>query len=189
MWEQVFTSLSPGFTADDAALDRAAAELGFALPASYRAFCRACGIGLAGGQFRIAVPAPFEASDLLTQAGVITHSVGAAVSMLDDGAEPHRFDVEGGDAGVIERAFFFGAGADGGFLFWDVSGTGEEYDIWLLAPDLETIRFAGESLTDFFQRVTSPSAALVLGPGAEPLPRRFEGFSEAILARSTQADS
>ena len=189
MCEQVFTSLSPGFTADDAALDRAAAELGCALPASYRAFCRACGIGLAGGDVRIGGPAPVAASVRPTPAGGYTPRGRAAVSMLDDGAEPHRFDVEGGDAGVIERAFFFGAGADGGFLFWDVSGTGEEYDIWLLAPDLETIRFAGESLTDFFQRVTSPSAALVLGPGAEPLPRRFEGFSEAILARSTQADS
>ncbi|MGH1572474.1 SMI1/KNR4 family protein [Methylobacterium sp. P31] len=189
MWEQVFTSLSPGFTADDTALDRASEALGFAMPASYRSFCRTCGIGLAGAQFRIAVPAPFDASDLLTQAGVIAHSVGAAVSMLDEEAEPHRFDVEGGDASIIERAFFFGAGEDGGLLFWDVSGTGEEYDVWLLAPDLETVRFAGESLTDFFQRVTSPSAALVLGPGAEPLPRRFEGFSEATLARGTQAGS
>jgi hypothetical protein len=189
MWEQVFTSLSPGFTADDADLDRASEALGFALPASYRSFCRTCGIGLAGAQFRIAVPAPFEASDLVAQAGVIAHSIGAAVSMLEDGAEPHRFDVEGGDASVIERAFFFGAVEDGGFLFWDVSGAGEEYDIWLLAPDLETIRFAGESLTDLFQRVTGPSVALVLGPGAEPLPARFEGFSEAILARGTQADS
>ncbi|MFC6743324.1 hypothetical protein [Methylobacterium tardum] len=78
---------------------------------------------------------------------------------------------------------------DGGFLFWDVSGTGEEYDIWLLGPDLEAIRFGGESLTDFFGRVTGPSAALVLGPGTEPLPARFEGFSEATLARGTQAES
>jgi hypothetical protein len=189
MWEQVFTSLSPGLTADDAALDRAAEELGFALPASYRAFCRACGIGLAGGQFRIAVPAPFEASDLVTQAGIIAHSVGAAVTMLETEGEPHQFDVEGGDASIIERACFFGVAEDGGFLFWDVSGTGEEYDIWLLAPDLEAIRFGGESLIDFFGRVTGPSAALVLGPGTEPLPARFEGFSEAILVRGTQAES
>lgn len=58
----------------------------------------------------------------------------------------------------------------------------------VLAPDLVTVRFGGESLTDFFTSVTAPSAALVLGPGAEPLASRFEGFSEATLARSVQAD-
>ena len=188
MWEQVFTSLAPGLTADDAALDRAAAELGFPLPGSYRGFCRTCGVGLAGGQFRIAVPVPFEASDLVTQAGIVAHSVGAAVRMLEDGAEPHRFEIEGDDPSVIERAFFFGAGEDGSFLFWDVSGSGDEYDIWLLAPDLESVRFGGDSLTDFFARVTAPSAAVILGPGAEPLPARFEGFSETTLTRSAQTE-
>jgi hypothetical protein len=183
MWEPVFTNLLAGFTAQPADLDRAAADLGFPLPASYRSFCETCGVGLAGEQFRIAVPAPFQASDLATQAGVIAISVGNAVAMLEDGGEPHRFDVEDGDPAVIERACFFGAGEDGSFLFWDVAGTGEEYDIWLLAPDLETVRFGGESLTDFFTRVTGPSAALVLGPGAAPLPPRFEGISEATLAR------
>ncbi|WP_457106394.1 SMI1/KNR4 family protein [Methylobacterium sp. P5_C11] len=188
MWEQVFVSLTPGFIPDAAGFDRAAAELGFALPASYRDFCRTCGVGLAGGQFRIAVPAPFGACDLATQANLIAHSVGAAVAMLEDGSEAHRFDVEGGDPDIVERACFFGAGEDGSFLFWDVAGTEGEYDIWLLAPDLVTVRFGGESLTDFFTRVTAPSAALVLGPGAEPLASRFEGFSEATLARSAQAD-
>ncbi|MCJ2073493.1 SMI1/KNR4 family protein [Methylobacterium sp. J-030] len=189
MWERIFTSLSPGFASDEAGLDGAAAELGFALPESYRSFCRTCGVGLAGEQFRIAVPGPYPASDLITQAGVIAHSVGSAIGMLEDGAEPHRFDVEGGDPGVVERACFFGRGDDGGLLFWDVTGGGPEYDIWLLAPDLETIRFGGESLTDFFARVTGPAAALVLGPGFEPLPARFAGVTEAILMRSMQADS
>lgn len=186
MWQQVFETLTPGVTADDAALDRAAAELGLRLPDSYRDFCRTCGVGLAGGQFRIAVPSPVEASDLVAQAGLIAHSVGGAVRMLEDGAEPHRFDVDGGDPSVVERACFFSAGEDGAFLFWDVAGSDAEYDIWLLAPDLETIRFGGESLMDFFARVTGPSAALVLGPGADPLPARFEGFSAATLARSAQ---
>lgn len=188
MWAQIFTSLSPGFVPDETVLDRAAAELGFALPDSYRSFCLACGVGLAGEQVRIAVPSPYEASDLITQAGIIAHSVGATIGMLEDGAEPHRFDVEGGDPAVVERAFFFGRSEDGGLLFWDVAGGGPEYDIWLLAPDLETIRFGGESLTDFFTRITGPAAALVLGPGFEPLPARFEGVAEAILARSTQAE-
>ncbi|MGU3541609.1 SMI1/KNR4 family protein [Methylobacterium sp. A52T] len=188
MWETVFEELAPGFVPDEAALDRAAEALGFALPASYRDFCRTCGVGLAGGQFRVAVPAPFEACDLVSQAALIAHSVGAAVAMLEDGAEPHRFDVEGGDAGIVERACFFGAGEDGSFLFWDVTGTDGEYDVWLLAPDLETVRFGGESLVDFFTRVTAPSAALVLGPGSEPLPARFEGVTEAILARAARAE-
>lgn len=188
MWERIFTSLSPGFVPDETALDRAAAELGFALPDSYRTFCGTCGVGLAGEQFRIAVPGPYEASDLITQAGILAHSVGDAIGMLEDGAEPHRFDVEGGDPAIVERACFFGRSEDGGLLFWDVTGSGPEYDIWLLAPDLETIRFGGESLTDFFTRVTSPAAALVLGPGSEPLPARFEGVSETTLARSTQAE-
>nr|WP_267421173.1 SMI1/KNR4 family protein [Methylobacterium sp. GC_Met_2] len=188
MWERIFTSLSPGFTPGETELDRAAAELGFALPASYRSFCRTCGVGLGGDQFRIAVPGPYEAVDLITQAGIIAHSVGATIGMLEDGAESHRFDVEGGDPAIVERACFFGRGEDGGLLFWDVSGSGPEYDIWLLAPDLETIRFGGESLDDFFTQVTAHSAALVLGPGFEPLPARFEGVAEATLARSTQAD-
>ncbi|MDP4003094.1 SMI1/KNR4 family protein [Methylobacterium sp. NEAU K] len=183
MWERVFENLSPGFTAGPAALDQAAAELGFPLPASYRSFCETCGIGVAGAQFRVAVPAPFEPCDLATQAGIIAYSVGSAVQKLEDGAEPHHFEVEGGDPAMIERGCFFGAGEDGSFLFWDVSGTGEEYDVWLLAPDLETIRFGGESLADFFGRVTGPGAALVLGPGMEPLPASFEGISEATLAR------
>jgi hypothetical protein len=186
MWERLFTSLTPGLTADAAALDRAAAELGFALPASYRSFCQTCGVGLAAERFRIAVPVPFEASDLLSQAGLIAHSVGAAVQMLEDGSEPHRFDVEGDDPSVVERACFFGAGEDGSFLFWDVSGSGDEYDIWLLAPDLVSVRFGGESLFDVFTRITGSSAALILGPGEEPLPARFEGFSEATLARTAQ---
>ena len=189
MWERVFTSLSPGFTPDEAALDRAAAELGFPLPDSYRSFCRTCGVGLAGGQFRIAVPVPFEACDLITQAGVIAHSVGSAIGMLADGAEPHRFDVGDGDASVVERACFFGQGEEGSFLFWDVSGSDGEYDIWLLAPDLETVRFGGDTLGDFFATVTAPAALLVLGTGAEPLPARFEGFTEATLARSAQVES
>lgn|GEM_PF-1393302 len=189
MWERVFTSLSPGFIPDEAALDLAAAELGFPLPASYRSFCRTCGVGLAGGQFRIAVPAPFEACDLITQAGVIAHSVGSAIGLLADGAEPHRFDVEDGDPSVVERACFFGHGEDGSFLFWDVSGSDGEYDIWVLGPDLETIRFGGETLADFFATVTAPAALLVLGTSAEPLPQRFEGFTEVTLARSVQATS
>jgi hypothetical protein len=189
MWERVFGSLSPGFRPDEAALDRAATELAFALPDSYRSFCLSCGVGVAGGHFRIAVPAPFEAVDLVTQASLIAHSVGAAVAMLEDGSEAHRFDVEDGDPSVVERACFFGTGEDGSFLFWDVAGPAGEYDVWLLAPDLETVRFGGESLADFFGRVTASSAALVLGPGAEPLPSRFEGISEAILERSARADS
>lgn len=189
MWKQVFEDLAPGFVPDAAALDRAAEALGFSLPASYRAFCETCGVGVAAGQFRVAVPAPFEACDLVSQAGLIAHSVGAAVAMLEAGSEPHRFDVEGGEASVVERACFFGAGEDGSFLFWDVSGTDGEYDIWLLAPDLETVRFGGESLDDFFTRITGPSAALILGPGAEPLPARFEGITEATLARAAQAES
>ncbi|MGT2477820.1 hypothetical protein ACU4GR_00690 [Methylobacterium oryzae CBMB20] len=48
MWEQVFADLAPGFVPEAAALDRAAEALGFALPDSYHAFCRTCGVGLAG---------------------------------------------------------------------------------------------------------------------------------------------
>ena len=189
MWAHVFTSLSPGFTPDESALDRAAAEIGFPLPTSYRSFCQACGVGLAAEQFRIAVPGPFEACDLITQAGVIAHSIASAIGMLADGAEPHRFDVEDGDPSIVERACFFGHGEDGSFLFWDVSGSDGEYDIWLLAPDLETIRFGGETLADFFATITAPTALLVLGTGAEPLPARFEGITEATLARSAQAET
>ena len=65
MWDKVFEELAPGFVPDAAALDRAAEALGFALPASYRDFCRSCGVGLAGGPFRVAVPPELGAGSSL----------------------------------------------------------------------------------------------------------------------------
>ncbi|MGU3538279.1 SMI1/KNR4 family protein [Methylobacterium sp. A54F] len=190
VWAEIFTTLRQGHPSSEADLARAEAELGFSLPESYRGFCRTCGAGLAGGQIRIATPVPFEAADLVTRAGLIAHSVGEAIRLVDAnptlGFEPHRFDVEGGEAEVLERACFFGTTEDGAFLFWDVQGTGE-FDVWVLAADLESVRFGGEDLTEFFRRVQGAAAAQVLGPGAEPLPPHFEGTDTGILARAGEA--
>ena len=183
MWNTVFANLRPGYLSTERDLARAEAELGFPLPESYRGFCTACGAGLANGHFRIATPTPYEASDLVVRSALIAHSIGEAVRTLDAASgEPHRFAVEDGDETILERACFFGEGEDGSFLFWDVTGTGE-YDVWLLAPDLESVRFAGETLPDVFTMARTAGGALLLGAGAEPLPATFEGIDEAVLAR------
>jgi hypothetical protein len=183
MWDEVFAELRRGCSSDEAEIARAERELGFPLPESYRSFCRDCGAGLAGGSLRVATPLPYPAADLVVRAELIAHSIQAALGLLD--AAP-AFAVEGGDPGVLERACFFGETEDGHFLFWDVAGE-PEYDIWLLAPDLETVRFGGESLDALFRRLQGEGVRHALGEAAEPLPSRFEGIEAAVLARGTEA--
>ncbi|WP_375465093.1 SMI1/KNR4 family protein [uncultured Methylobacterium sp.] len=183
MWNEVFASLHPGARSSEAELARAEAELGFALPDSYRSFCRACGAGLANGHFRIATPVPCEAADLVTRARLIADSIGAAIERLAGPGAPHRFDIEDGDLTRLDRACFFGEGADGSFLFWDVYGTGE-YPIWVMAADLETIRFGGDTLDALLRRTQSLAILDILGDGTPPLPATFEGIEEAVLARA-----
>ncbi|WP_336489029.1 SMI1/KNR4 family protein [Methylobacterium nigriterrae] len=187
MYDGVFREFRRGFASSEAEIARAEAALGFALPDSYRSFCRECGAGRANAQFRIATPLPFEAPDLVARSGLIAHSVGAAIRALDDNpafaGTPFRFEIEGGDTGILDRACFFGEGEDGAFLFWDVQGTGE-YDIWVMGADLETVRFGGETLVAFLRATQGAGVRTILGPAAEPLPARFEGIDEAILARA-----
>ncbi|GEP05932.1 SMI1/KNR4 family protein [Methylobacterium oxalidis] len=187
MWQGVFEDLRPGCPSGEGEIARAAAELGFPLPDSYVSFCRTCGAGLAGGLVRVATPLPYEAADLVTRGELIAHSVGAAARALSGSPafadRPFRFDVEGDDAGVLDRAFFFGETEDGAFLFWDVQGTGE-YDIWVMGADLESVRFGAESLDALFRALQGPRVAAILGPEAEPLPSRFEGIEAGVLARA-----
>lgn len=182
MWNTVFARLHPGVRSGDAEIARAEGELGFALPESYRSFCRACGAGLANGHFRIATPLPYPAADLVTRAALIADSVNAAIQALSAADTPHLFDIEDGDLSRLARACFFGEGEDGSFLFWDVSGTGE-YPIWVMAADLETIRFGGDSLDDLMRRTQGLAILDVLGDGTPPLDSVFEGIEEAVLAR------
>ncbi|AWN38063.1 SMI1/KNR4 family protein [Methylobacterium radiodurans] len=188
MWAEIFAELRRGCPSDEAEMARAERELGFPLPESYRSFCCACGAGLAGGFVRVATPVPYPAADLVVRAELIAHSIQAAIGLLD---APPAFAVEGDDPGVLDRACFFGETEDGHFLFWDVQGedlAGEpEYDIWLLAPDLETVRFGGESLDALFRRLQGEGVRTVLGEAAEPLPSLFEGIEAAVLARGAEA--
>lgn len=181
-WSEVFADLRRGRVSEEGEIARAEDALGFPLPGSYRSFCRECGAGLAGGAIRVATPLPYPAADLAARAEVIAHSIQAALALLD---APPAFSVEGDDPTVLERACFFAEAEDGSFLFWDVSGTGE-YDIWVLAPDLETVRFGGESLDAFFRRVQGEGVRTVLGEAAEPLPSLFEGIEDAVLARGAE---
>ncbi|KAB1071962.1 SMI1/KNR4 family protein [Methylobacterium planeticum] len=191
MWDGVFAEFRPGFASSEAEIARAEAELGFRLPDSYRSFCGACGAGRTNDHFRIATPLPYEAADLVTRANLIALSVSAAIRALaanpDLADQPVRFDIEGGDEAILERACFFGEGDDGAFLFWDVQGTGE-YDIWVMGADLESIRFGGETLLEFVQATQGPRIHTVLGPTALPLPSRFEGIDAATLARAGLPD-
>ncbi|GJD46852.1 hypothetical protein AFCDBAGC_4737 [Methylobacterium cerastii] len=183
MWNTVFERLHPGARSSEAEIARAEAELGFALPESYRSFCRACGAGLANGHFRIATPLPYPAADLVTRAEIVADSINAAIQALSAADTPHRFSIEDGDLSRLERACFFGEGDDGSFLFWDVSGAGE-YPIWVMAPDLETVRFGGDTLDAFFKRTQGLTILDVLGDGTPPLVSTFEGIEAAVLARA-----
>ena len=188
MWETVFAPFRPGLTSGDADVARAEAELGFALPASYTAFARHCGAGTIGGQVRIATPVPAKAADLVVRSHLIAHSVATAIDSLAENPltrdEPHRFTVEGdSDAALMERACFFGETEGGAFLFWDVTPGAAEYEVWVLGPDLETIRFGGANLLAFVRGLLGTEILHILGQGAHPLPATFEGDDAAALAR------
>ncbi|KQT16546.1 hypothetical protein ASG40_17780 [Methylobacterium sp. Leaf399] len=175
MWDAVFATLRPGVVCDDEALTRAEAALGFPLPESYRSFCRTCGAGLAGGHIRIAVPDQAEGADLVSVAEVIAHGVAAARAEHEIGV----FDVAGDDASVVDRACFFGRGEAGELLFWDVVPGRGEYEIWVLAADLESVRFGGADLADLLARLQGPAVRGILGLDAVPLPATFVGDDAA----------
>jgi hypothetical protein len=171
MWETVFAPCAPGPVSTQAELERAEADLGFALPESYRAFCRTLGAGLANGHFRVAIPSPDPEADLVGRSELMAHSISAVLADRPD----HRFEVEGDDPGVIDRACFFGQTEAGEFLFWDVVPGRDEYEIWVLGADLEAIRFGGADLLDLMRRSRGPAVRGILGMGAEPLPAAFVG--------------
>jgi hypothetical protein len=171
MWEGVFADGAAEPVSGEAALDQAEAELGFPLPASYRAFCRRWGAGLSVGHVRVLTPGPDPETDLVTGAELAAHSIGA---VLADRPE-HRFEVEGDDGTVVERACFFGRTEAGEFLFWDVVPGRPEYEIWVLGADLESVRFGGADLADLIRRLQGPAVRGVLGMGAAPLPSTFAG--------------
>ena len=175
MWDAVFANLRPGIVCDEGALAQAEAALGFALPASYRSFSTTCGVGLAGGHLRIAVPGQADGADLLGASEAIAYGVATARAEHDLGP----FDVEGDDAGVIERACFFGRGEAGELLFWDVVPGRDEYEIWVLGPDLESVRFGGNDLLDLMRRLQGPAVRGILGMASEPLPATFIGDDAA----------
>jgi hypothetical protein len=171
MWETVFAPCAPGPVSTQAELERAEADLGFALPESYRAFCRTLGAGLANGHFRVAIPSPDPEADLVGRSELMAHSISAVLADRPG----HRFEVEGDDPGVIDRACFFGQTEAGEFLFWDVVPGRDEYEIWVLGADLEAIRFGGADLLDLMRRSRGPAVRGILGMGAEPLSAAFVG--------------
>ena len=175
MWDSVFATLRPGIVCDAGALAQAEAALGFALPGSYRGFCTTCGLGLAGGHLRIAVPGRDDGADLLGVSEAIAY--GVATARAEHALAP--FDVEGDDPSVIERACFFGRGEAGELLFWDVVPGRDEYEIWVLGPDLESVRFGGGDLFDLMRRLQGPAVRGILGMASEPLPATFIGDDAA----------
>lgn len=188
MWKDLFTEFRPGFLSSDDDLARAEAELGFPLPPTFKAFARECGAGRLGGQVRIATPVPVQAANLTTRAHLISHAVATAIDGLTDNpltrGEPHRFTIEGdADAALMERACFFGETTGGAFLFWDVVPGAEEYEIWVLGPDLETIHLGGADLVEFVRGLQGLEIPHILGEGASPLPSIFEGDDAASLAQ------
>ncbi|MCJ2035814.1 SMI1/KNR4 family protein [Methylobacterium sp. J-068] len=171
MWETVFAPCAPGPVSSAAELDRAEAELGFPLPESYRTFCLSLGAGLANGYFRVAIPSIDPETDLVGRSELMAHSIASVLAERVD----HRFEVEGDDPSVIERAGFFGQTEAGAFLFWDVVPGRDEYEIWVLDADLESIRFGGADLVDLMRRSRGAAVRGILGMGAAPLPTAFVG--------------
>lgn len=180
MWDGVFVPFARGCVSTDADIGRAEDALGFSLPGSYRSFCRDCGAGLANGYFRIATPLPYEAADLVLRSELIAHSIGAVLATR----AAHRFEVEGDDDSVVERACFFGEGEGGEFLFFDVVPSRADYEIWVMGADLETVRFGGADLRDLVTRTRGPAVRGILGMGSAPLGSAFEGIEAAVLARA-----
>lgn len=188
MWEGVFSEMRPGLVSSEADLGRTEAELGFRLPRSYRAFAQECGAGRIGGQIRIATPVPEPAADLVVRGHLIAHGIAQAIDNLADNpltqGEPHRFTVDGdADAALMERACFFGETENGSFLFWDVVPDAIEYEVGVLAADLETVYFGGADLLAFVKSLQSAGILHSLGEDAAPLPSRFEGDDAVALAR------
>lgn len=188
MWQGVFAEFRPGVLSTEADLDRAETELGFPLPASYRAFATSCGAGRIGGQVRIATPVSEPAADLVTRAHVIAHSVAVALDDLKENPltrdEPHRFTIEGdADAALMERAAFFGETEGGSFLFWDVTPGAAEYEIWALDADLETIHYGGPDLLALVRGLQGAEILHILGGAEAPLPASFEGDDAEALAQ------
>lgn len=194
MWDGVFTRCEPGLRSSEADLARAEATLGFSLPPSYTAFAREIGAGTIGGQVRVFTPVPVEAADIVPRAHIISHSVAVAIESLAANPltrdEPFRFTVEGdADAALMDRACFFGTTEGGAFLFWDVVEGAEEYEVWALGSDLETVHFGGATLVDLVKGLQGTEILHILGEGASPLPATFAGDDVEALARLGPADS
>lgn len=194
MWDGVFSQVRPGVVSSDRDIARAEGALGFRLPPSYRAFSRECGAGVIGGQVRIFTPVPVEAADIVPRAHIISHSVAVAIESLAANPltrdEPFRFTVEGdADAALMDRACFFGTTEGGAFLFWDVVEGEEEYEVWALGSDLETVHYGGASLVELVKGLQGHEILHILGEGARPLPATFEGDDAATLATLGPADS
>ncbi|NEU13970.1 SMI1/KNR4 family protein [Methylobacterium sp. BTF04] len=176
MWETVFTRCVPGPVSTQADIARAEADLGFSLPESYRTFSATCGAGLANGHFRIAIPSADVETDLVGCSELMAHSIAAVIDLRPD----HRFEVEGDDASVVDRACFFGRSEAGEFLFWDVVPDRGEYEIWVMGADLESVRFGGADLADLMRRSQGPAVRGILGMGAEPLSATFVGDAVTV---------
>ena len=196
MWEGLFPGFRPGLVSGDADLARAVAELGFALPETFRSLCRTLGAGRIGGQeggqgggLRVFTPVPIEAADLVMRADLIAHSVAAALATLSAAGTPHAFRVEdaragrAADPGLMERACFFAETEGGDFPFFDVTPGFPEYDVWVLGADLETVRFGGHDLAAFLRAVMSLEVLDVLGEDATPLAPVFHGDDADALVR------
>ena len=83
----------------------------------------------------------------------------------------------------MERACFFGETEGGDFLFFDVTPGFPEYDVWVLAADLETVRFGGHDVAACLRAVLSLEVLGVLGEDASPLAPVFSGDDADALAR------
>ncbi|GJE25318.1 SMI1/KNR4 family protein [Methylobacterium organophilum] len=189
MWADVFSEFRPGLVSEPDEIARAEAELGFALPASYRSFCRDCGAGRIGGHLRLYTPLPIEAADLVVRAELIAHSIATAMGELSErGAAPGFALPAEAPAGLMDRACFFGETEGGDFVFFDVTPGFEEYDIFVLAADLETVRHGGADLRAFLRGLQGLDVIDILGEEAAPLPARFLGDDAAALAALGQAE-
>ncbi len=198
MWDGVFDEARPGVLSQADDIARAEAELGFRMPPSFRSFAETFGAGSIGGHLRLFTPLPIPEADLVARAHLISHAIATAIDGLAQTAgaddEPHRFTVEGdADAALMERACFFGQTEAGAFVFFDVEPEAGkkngEFEIWVLAPDLETVHYGGSDLVAFVRGLTGDESGHILGVGMEPPPAVFVGDDAAALTNLSDAQA
>lgn len=158
-------------TVDDHALRAAAADLGLALPPSYREFAQRYGYGLTCGLFIVYLPlAAPECDTLVERSRELSEEIRTAV----DGGWM-RYEPDGGRE-VALRLVPFGYSENANILAWDPADeTGDgEYQIYVIGSRKSGMRRAAPDIGTFLRRAAEPNVGGMLGRAEFTLSATFE---------------